>query len=75
VLTACQQGGPTSAIIFGNLHDEKSNLAEVVTQPQNYSLLDELQTVPRTTYLPRYTNELKGVAPYERSIEDQEGNA
>lgn len=75
VLTACQQACPTSAIIFGNLHDETSQIAQVVTQPQNYSLLDELQTVPRTTYLPRYTNELKGVAPYERSFEAQEGDA
>jgi molybdopterin-containing oxidoreductase family iron-sulfur binding subunit len=73
VLTACQQACPTTAIIFGNLNDPDSILSKVVKEPQNYSLLEELQTIPRTTYLPRYTNEIKGLAPYERTFEQQAG--
>jgi molybdopterin-containing oxidoreductase family iron-sulfur binding subunit len=73
VLTACQQACPTTAIIFGNLNDRQSVLSQVVKEPQNYSLLAELQTIPRTTYLPRYTNEIKGLAPFERTFEQQAG--
>jgi molybdopterin-containing oxidoreductase family iron-sulfur binding subunit len=63
VRTACQQSCPTQAIYFGNLNDKdlsRNGAGSVVRQVQeeegNYTLLDELQTLPRTSYLPRYTN-------------------
>src|SRR5581483_4329522 len=66
VVTACQQSCPTQAIFFGNLNDR--DLPSPITKQSGsvvlrmreeegcYTLLDELQTLPRTSYLPRYTN-------------------
>jgi molybdopterin-containing oxidoreductase family iron-sulfur binding subunit len=56
VLTACQQACPTGAITFGNLNDPNSQVAKDRAQPHNYTLLDELQTLPRTSYLARMRN-------------------
>jgi molybdopterin-containing oxidoreductase family iron-sulfur binding subunit len=53
VKTACQQACPTSAITFGNLADAGSAAANRRASPRNYSLLGELGTRPRTTYLAR----------------------
>jgi molybdopterin-containing oxidoreductase family iron-sulfur binding subunit len=59
VFTACQQACPTQAIIFGNLNDRTGEVAKLSQEPVNYTLLEELQTQPRTTYLPRFTNPAK----------------
>jgi MoCo/4Fe-4S cofactor protein with predicted Tat translocation signal len=72
VLTACQQACPTSAIVFGNLNDQASQVSQLMQEPALYSLLEELQTVPRTTYLPRYSNELPGMEPFESTVMQQE---
>jgi molybdopterin-containing oxidoreductase family iron-sulfur binding subunit len=56
VVTACQQACPTMAIVFGNLNDKNAAVTKLAAEPTNYGLLDELQTKPRTTYLPRFTN-------------------
>jgi molybdopterin-containing oxidoreductase family iron-sulfur binding subunit len=62
VTPACAQSCPTVAITFGNLNDDGAQVAKLARDPSNYSLLEELQTVPRTTYLPRYTNRAEGAA-------------
>ncbi|HEY1921858.1 MAG TPA: TAT-variant-translocated molybdopterin oxidoreductase [Tepidisphaeraceae bacterium] len=65
--TACQQACPTRAIIFGNLNtavdpihalepDHLSEVARLKRQPLDYSLLSDLTTQPRTTYLARIQN-------------------
>jgi molybdopterin-containing oxidoreductase family iron-sulfur binding subunit len=54
--TACAQTCPTNAIIFGNLNDRKSEIYESKAEPHNYSLLAELNTMPRTTYLAKLRN-------------------
>jgi Fe-S-cluster-containing dehydrogenase component len=64
--TACQQACPTEAITFGDLNyqflgeDGKlkpSPVKQLVDQPLSFGLLaDELNTRPRTNYLPRLTN-------------------
>jgi MoCo/4Fe-4S cofactor protein with predicted Tat translocation signal len=65
--TACQQACPTKAIVFGNLNPavdpihelsphHLSEVAQLKRQPLNYSLLAELTTQPRTTYLARIQN-------------------
>jgi molybdopterin-containing oxidoreductase family iron-sulfur binding subunit len=56
VKTACQQACPASAIEFGDLRDPKSRIVQAKADPRNYSLLEELNTKPRTTYLAKVRN-------------------
>jgi molybdopterin-containing oxidoreductase family iron-sulfur binding subunit len=56
VVTACAQACPTRAIVFGNLNDESAEVVKHKASPRNYSLLGELNTRPRTTYLARLYN-------------------
>jgi molybdopterin-containing oxidoreductase family iron-sulfur binding subunit len=64
VVTACQAACPTRAIHFGNLADPTSHVDAMRKDPRHYTLLRELGTRPRTTYLARLVNpnpKLKGV--------------
>ncbi len=56
VRTACQQACPSDAIAFGNQNDPESKVAAAKRDPRNYSLLSELGTRPRTTYLAMVKN-------------------
>jgi molybdopterin-containing oxidoreductase family iron-sulfur binding subunit len=56
VVTACQQACPTNAIVFGNLNDAGSQVAKLKAQELNYGLLEDLNTRPRTSYMPRVRN-------------------
>jgi Fe-S-cluster-containing dehydrogenase component len=56
IVTACQGACPADAIAFGNLNDKSSRVSKLKAQSRNYSLLDDLNTRPRTTYLARVTN-------------------
>ncbi|MCL4767685.1 MAG: TAT-variant-translocated molybdopterin oxidoreductase [Hyphomicrobiaceae bacterium] len=53
VRTACQQACPTRAITFGDIIDDQSEVSRRKASPRNYSLLEEANTWPRTTYLAR----------------------
>jgi molybdopterin-containing oxidoreductase family iron-sulfur binding subunit len=63
VVTACQAACPTRAIVFGDVNDPDSHVSRLKAEPLNYSLLVELNTQPRTSYLARLRNpnpELEG---------------
>ena len=56
ILTACQAACPTRAIVFGDINDRQSEVAARKASPLNFSMLGELNTRPRTTYLAKLTN-------------------
>jgi MoCo/4Fe-4S cofactor protein with predicted Tat translocation signal len=56
IVTACQAVCPTEAIVFGNINDPNSRVAKLKKEERNYSLLADLNTRPRTTYLSRLRN-------------------
>ncbi|OZI63391.1 4Fe-4S dicluster domain-containing protein [Bordetella genomosp. 11] len=53
VVTACEAVCPTQAIVFGNLNDPASRVNATRASPRAYTLLEELNTRPRTRYLAR----------------------
>jgi molybdopterin-containing oxidoreductase family iron-sulfur binding subunit len=56
VTTACQDSCPTQAIIFGDAANPQSEVAARKGDSRDYSLLEELNVRPRTTYLARVKN-------------------
>jgi molybdopterin-containing oxidoreductase family iron-sulfur binding subunit len=56
VVPACAAACPAEAIVFGDKNDPASRVAWLKAQPRDYSLLAELNTKPRTTYLARIEN-------------------
>jgi molybdopterin-containing oxidoreductase family iron-sulfur binding subunit len=56
IVTACQAVCPTEAIVFGDVNDPNSRVSKLKQSERNYSLLDELNTKPRTTYLSQLKN-------------------
>ncbi len=56
ILTACQAACPTRAIVFGDINDAHSEVRRLKDSPLDYGLLEDLNTVPRTTYLASVRN-------------------
>src|SRR5262249_52581556 len=53
---ACAPRCPTQAIVFGNALDPTSRVSKLKQKEAEYLLLGELNTKPRTSYLPRVRN-------------------
>ena len=54
---ACAQSCPANAIIFGDLTDVKSRVAQMKKSGRNYTILDELNLRPALSYLAKVRNE------------------
>ena len=67
VITACQQACPAGAIVFGDLSDPEARVSKLKAQQRNYSLLEDLNTRPRTTYLAVVRNPNPELEQSERS--------
>ncbi|WP_395738108.1 TAT-variant-translocated molybdopterin oxidoreductase [Prosthecobacter sp.] len=61
IKSACQQACPAEAIIFGDMADAKSAVAQSKTSPRDYQLLKYIGTRPRTSYLARLRNPNKNM--------------
>ncbi|HSS00945.1 MAG TPA: 4Fe-4S dicluster domain-containing protein, partial [Kofleriaceae bacterium] len=51
IKTACQQSCPTDAIVFGDLNDPKSKVAQQMRGERTYRVLEDLGTRPNVAYL------------------------
>ena len=56
IKVACEQTCPTDAIVFGDLLDAESRVAQLRENDRSYSLLGYLNTRPRTTFMARIRN-------------------
>ncbi len=74
VKTACQQACPTNAIIFGNINDKNSAIAQFRVNNYNrtFYVIEQIHTLPNVNYLAKVRNtELTEEEKHER-LEKQE---
>jgi len=59
ITTACQQVCPAEAIVFGDLADPNSRVAQLHRSPRRYGVLEELGTRPSVGYLTKVRNRVE----------------
>jgi molybdopterin-containing oxidoreductase family iron-sulfur binding subunit len=57
ITPACAQSCPSDAIVFGDLHDKTSRVAQLSEDPRGYHVFEALNTKPAVTYLARVVHE------------------
>ena len=73
IKTACQQTCPTEAIVFGDVNDPKSRVAQLFKEdPRSYSLLEEVNAAPAVRYMTKIRNNNERVinAPHNQHHEE-----
>ena len=63
IQTACQQVCPARAIVFGDVSDPDTHVSTLKQSPLDFSMLGQLNTRPRTTYLARLRNPNPALEP------------
>jgi molybdopterin-containing oxidoreductase family iron-sulfur binding subunit len=51
VKTACQEACPATAIVFGDMNDQQSEISKYRNHSLGYHVLEELNVRPNVTYL------------------------
>ncbi len=70
--TACMQGCPTQAIVFGNLKDPDSAVSKIAKGARAYHMLGELNTRPAITYLAGVSHARLAQSGHDEHGEDSE---
>lgn len=56
IQTACQQTCPSDAIVFGDMNDKNSKIAQYLEDERKYNVLAELNVQPRVSYMTKVRN-------------------
>lgn len=56
IRTACQEGCPSDAIVFGDMKDENSKIAKMIEHNRRYTVLEELNVKSRVSYMVKVRN-------------------
>jgi molybdopterin-containing oxidoreductase family iron-sulfur binding subunit len=73
IQTACQQSCPAQAIVFGDINDPKSRVAQLAKSGRHYRVLEEINVRPSIGYLRLVRNHPAGSAG-ERGADNEEHN-
>ncbi len=59
VQSACQQGCPANAIVFGDVNDPESEVAKLIKSDRTYFLLEEINVQPGVGYMTKVRNTIE----------------
>lgn len=59
VQSACQQGCPANAIVFGDMNDPESEVAKLIKSDRTYFVLEEINVQPGVGYMTKVRNTIE----------------